>query len=64
MNESRPSLISREQYSFTHRQINKVKGFEVNFRAANESWPISIGFAKTLKEAKEIMQKHKSKITG
>lgn len=54
-------LGSRDEYGITKRQINKVKGYSVWFRKANE-WlsPIDLGFVKTLKEAKEIILKHKA----
>lgn len=46
-------------YCLVIRQINKVKGYEVNFYPKDNMWGVVIGFVKTKKEAKIMIEKHK-----
>lgn len=46
------------RYSYTKRQIKKVKGWEIHF-TKDDKWPVSLGFYPTLREAKEIVKKHR-----
>lgn len=39
------------RYTFTKRQIKGVKGWEINYHI-NDGWPESLGFFKTMKEAR------------
>lgn len=48
------------KYYFVKRQINKVKGWEANYSGDNV-WGESLGFFKTMKEARIAVQKHKEK---
>ena len=46
------------KYFFVKRQVNKLKGWELNFNSG-EGWPQNLGFFKTLKEAREAIEVHK-----
>lgn len=46
-------------YSLTKRQINKVKGWEVTFYDGINNWGNTLGFFKTMKEARDVVAKHK-----
>jgi len=55
-------LIDRDRYGITNRQINRVKGYEVSFAKKGDAWPVSLGWFKTLKEARQCVAKHKELI--
>jgi hypothetical protein len=48
-------------YCLTIRQINKVRGYEINF-FEDGGWPTVLGFVKTRAEAKKIILNHMNKI--
>lgn len=46
-------------YTLTKRQINKVKGWEVNYYAPGNPWGSVIGFFPSIKDAKLCAINHK-----
>jgi hypothetical protein len=50
-------------YAIVKRQINKVKGYEISFSFSVDNkltgWGTNLGFFKTMKEVKQIINEHK-----
>lgn len=55
----RQKLTERVRYHFIKRPIKCVKGWEVIYHGIGESWGGSLGFFKTIKEARDCVAKHK-----
>ena len=49
------------EYFFTKRTVKKVKGWEPSYNKGS-GWPESLGFFKTMKEAREAIEKHKKSL--
>jgi hypothetical protein len=47
-----------KSYTFTKRQISRVKGWEVSYWRTGH-WPVTLGFFKTIKEARAFIANHK-----
>jgi len=62
----REKLGATNEWGITHRQRNKVKGYDAWFPPANGGLgsQVDLGFFKYLRDAKKALLDHKNKMTG